>query len=479
MASLPILGSGMKPLCVALCSLSLAISGAFADQPNFLFIFADDQCYDTIRELGNEEIETPHLDRLVKDGTTFTHTYNMGSWSGAVCVASRTMLNTGRFIWRANRANLNQMQNDGQMWSQRLGSAGYDTYFTGKWHVKASTEKIFDISRHVRPGMPKQTQEGYNRPIDGQPDPWSPYDPKFGGFWEDGTHWSEIVADDATDYLNVAAGIDAPFFMYVAFNAPHDPRQSPKSFVDRYPLSKIAMPVNFVPEYPFNEAMKSGRGLRDEKLAPFPRTENAVKVNRQEYYAIITHMDREIGRILDGLEASGKVDDTYVFFSADHGLAVGQHGLMGKQNMFDHSLRVPLIVKGPGVSKGARNDERVYLQDIMATTLDLAGIEKPEDVEFRSLMPVLEGKAKGYEAVYGAYLDGQRAVIEGDWKLVLYPKVPVALLFDLKKDPHETTDLAEDPENLPIVKRLFSRLLTLQAEMEDELKLDAVYPQLH
>ena len=177
------------------------------------------------------------------------------------------------------------------------------------------------------------------RDRDGKPDPWKPWDKSFEGFWKGGKHWSEIVADDALDFIADADKRENPFFMYIAFNAPHDPRQSPKEYVDRYPLDKVKVPENFLPEYPHNVGMGCGRGLRDEKLAPFPRTHHAVKVNRQEYYAIITHMDTQIGRILDALDKSGKKDNTYIFYGADHGLGVGQHGLMGKQNMYDHSLR--------------------------------------------------------------------------------------------------------------------------------------------
>ncbi|HAV61561.1 MAG TPA: choline-sulfatase, partial [Verrucomicrobiales bacterium] len=110
---------------------------------------------------------------------------------------------------------------------------------------------------------------------------------------------------------------------------------------------------------------------------------HAVKVHRQEYYAIITHMDAQIGRILDALEATGKADNTHIFFTADHGLAVGHHGLLGKQNMYEHSLRPPLIVAGPGIPRGRRIEARVYLQDIMPTTLELAGAPVPDHVEFR------------------------------------------------------------------------------------------------
>ena len=469
---------------VVLLSL-LLLSATFAraaEQPNMVFIFADDQCYETIAALGHPVVETPNLDRLVEDGLTFTHAYNQGSWSGAVCVASRTMLNTGRYIWKAERYyrqnKVDQERQAGRFWSEHLKVAGYTTYMTGKWHVKADAQKAFDFQVNERPGMPNQTPAGYNRPIDGEPDPWCPWDTKFEGFWKGGKHWSEVLGDDSVAFLERAGERDEPFFMYLAFNAPHDPRQSPKEFVDRYPLERVDLPENFLPEYPYKEEMKSGKGLRDEKLAPFPRTANAVKVNRQEYYAIITHMDVQIGRILDAIEATGKADNTYVFFSADHGLAVGHHGLLGKQNLYEHSTRVPLMVTGPGVAKNQRIDTPVYLQDIMPTTLELAGAEKPDHVDFHSLMPLIQGEdAQPYDAVYGAYLDAQRSVTMDGYKLILYPRVPVARLYHLADDPEEMTDLADQASSKPIMKKLFARLLDLQVEMGDTLDLKSVYPE--
>ena len=453
-----------------------------ADKPNILFIFADDQAFDTIHSLGNDEIQTPNLDRIVNRGTTFTRAYNMGSWSGAVCVASRTMLITGKFLWNAEkdyRETSKRYLEKGRMWPQLMAAAGYDTYFTGKWHIRADATKAFKVAHNVRPGMPNQTPAGYNRPIEGQPLKWTPWDPQFGGFWKGGKHWSEIVGDDAIEYLGAAKNSDNPFFMYVAFNAPHDPRQSPKEYVDRYPLDGISIPKSFVPEYPFNEAMKSGRGLRDEKLAPFPRTEYSVKVNRQEYYAIITHMDEQIGRILDELEASGQADNTWIFFSADHGLAVGRHGLMGKQNMFDHSVRVPLMVVGPDVPAGETRDARVYLQDIMATALELGRAQRPDYVQFQSLLPRIQDQDEsGYESIYGAYLDGQRMITQGDYKLILYPKISKAVLYNVADDPEELTDLFVDNEHRRVAKRLFAGLLELQKETGDQLDLRAAYPEL-
>jgi arylsulfatase A-like enzyme len=464
------------------CAAMTFASVEAAEKPNILFIFADDQCFETIRALEHTDIETPNLDRLVHSGTTFTHAYNMGSWSGAVCVASRCMLNTGRFVWSANKvyAKAEEERQAGRFWSEHMKAAGYKTYFTGKWHVRADAEKAFDVAHHVRPGMPNQTPEGYNRPLPDQPDPWSPYDTKFEGFWKGGKHWSEIVGDDGVEYIKDAKKDVRPFFMYVAFNAPHDPRQSPKEYVDRYPLDRIKVPENFMSEYPYKDDIGCGANLRDEKLGPFPRTEHSVKVHRQEYYAIITHMDEQIGRILDALEASGQADNTYIFFTADHGLAIGHHGLFGKQNLYDHSTRVPFMAVGPGIKQNAKIDAPIYLQDVMPTSLELAGIEKPDHVDFNSLMPLLNGTttASAYSAVYGAYLQLQRSITMDGRKLILYPKAGKARLYNLQNDPLEMSDLAERPRQQRTVKRLFRHLLSLQQSLGDDLDLEAAFPEL-
>ncbi|TKG95487.1 DUF4976 domain-containing protein [Puteibacter caeruleilacunae] len=451
-------------------------------KPNVLFVFADDQCYKTINTLGNKEIKTPTLDRMVHEGVTFTHAYNMGAWGGAVCVASRAMMNTGMTVWNVNREqkNMNQRVENRQMWSQLMEDAGYETYMTGKWHVKADANKIFNHANHIRPGMPNQTKERYNRNWTPGQDDWSPYDKSKGGFWKGGKHWSEIVADDAISYIEDAAKKDKPFFAYVAFNAPHDPRQSPKKYVDMYPLENISVPVSFLPEYPYKDEMGCPKTLRDEKLAPFPRTEYSIKVNRQEYYAIITHLDDQLARILDALEKSGEKDNTYIFYSADHGLSVGHHGLVGKQSLYDHSMRPPMIVIGPDLPKDKKLDMDVYLQDIMASALDLAGVEKPAYVEFNSLMPLARGKQKkgNYDAIYGGYRNLQRMVRKDNFKLILYPEAKKVLLFDLKKDPEEMKDLSDVKKYQSLKKKLFKELLELQKQMNDEVDLKAVYPEL-
>ena len=474
----------LKPsilLVLYFCFFSL---NSAKQKPNILFIFADDQCYETIRELGLTDIDTPNLDRLMNSGTSFTRAYNMGSWSGAVCVASRHMLNTGRFLWEAEIASkkAEAERSEGRWWSEYMKKAGYKTYMTGKWHVRANVENCFDLVRNPRGGMPNQTPAGYNRPLPNQPDPWSPYDPKFEGFWKGGKHWSEIVAEDALFFINKAKKHrkEHPFFAYVAFNAPHDPRQAPKSYIDRYPLDRIKIPKSFLPEYPYKKEIKCPHNLRDEKLAPMPRTRHAIKVNRQEYYAIITHMDEQIGKILNGLQKSGLEKNTYVFFSADHGLGVGHHGLLGKQNLYEHSTRVPFIVSGPGIPKNTRISSPIYLQDIMPTSLSIAGIKKPEHVQFNDILPLARGEAtrSPYEEIYGAYLDAQRSITVGNEKLLVYPAVPVVRVYDILKDPLEITDIAKTQRGREIVAKLFPRLIKLQKKMGDSLDLTKSFPKL-
>ncbi|MBA7523753.1 Arylsulfatase [subsurface metagenome] len=474
-------------------------------RPNIVFIFADDQSYNTVSATGNNEIITPVLDKLSESGVTFTNAFNMGAWNGAVCVASRAMINTGRFVWHAHSFENHQQDlvNRGEMWGQLMQKAGYETYMTGKWHVNTKAEKLFNHVIHVRPGMPGDAwehniqverfkeftetkngnisnlmPEGYNRPSHKNDTTWQPWDKKFGGYWEGGKHWSEVLGDDAITFIDSAKNQDKPFFMYLAFNAPHDPRQSPKEFVDMYPLENISVPESFMPEYPYKDSIGCGPALRDAALVPFPRTEYAVKVNRQEYYALITHLDQQIGRILKALEASGEMDNTYIFYTADQGLAVGNHGLIGKQNMYDHSIRVPLFVIGPDIPKNRKIDADVYLQDIMASTLDLSGLEKPEYIEFNSLMPFIRGEKResNYPAIYGCFQnDLQRMVRADGFKLIVYPHGKIMRLYDLNNDPQEITDLSGDPKYKEIKFRLFNQLVELQKQMDDPLDLTTVF----
>lgn len=467
---------------IILFGIALLISGtsqaqkATEEKPNFLFIFSDDQRFDLIGALGQHEVYTPNLDRLVNEGATFTHAYNMGAWNGAVCVASRAMMISGLSVWDAHRqeSDFQNRADQKQFWPQLLEKAGYETYMTGKWHVKANAESIFQNVVHVRPGMPNQTPEGYDRPKSEADTLWQPWDTKFEGFWQGGKHWSEVLADDALGFLDKAGKSESPFMMYLAFNAPHDPRQAPKEFVDMYPVESIALPPSHMDMYPYKDSIGLSEKLRDEALAPFPRTAYAVRKNIQEYYAIITHMDAQIGKILDALEATGKKNNTYILFTSDHGLAVGHHGLMGKQNMFDHSVRAPLTIVGPGIPKDKKFNQQVYLQDVSATMLDLAGVEKPKTTVFHSLIPYINDNAESaYPNIYSSYLNLQRMVRTDTHKLIVYPKLNKILLFDMEKDPEELRDRSDDPAYQRVKSELMALLLQQQSELNDPLgKID-------
>ncbi len=496
----------MKNIIYLLALLVLSACTSTEEQkpikPNIVFVFADDLTYTAINALGNNEVQTPNLDRLVNNGTTFTHAYNMGAWNGAVCAASRAMLISGRSVWDANSYRQVWKKNNGydKTWGKLMEGAGYDTYMTGKWHVDAPADSVFQNVVHIRPGMPrdawshngkisyfnkmlaqgKSKEEiraiGYNRPQDKNDTTWTPTNKKFGGFWEGGKHWSEVLKDDALGFIEQTKKSDKPFFIYLAFNAPHDPRQSPQRFLDKYPIDNISVPKSFMSMYPFKDSIGNGPGLRDEALAPFPRTEYAIKTHIREYYALITHLDEQIGVILKELEATGKMDNTYIIFTSDHGLAMGRHGLLGKQTQFDHSIRPPFMITGPSIPKGKKVDADIYLQDAMATSLELAGIEKPNYVFFNSVLDLATGKQtkSNYDAIYNGYIKYQRMIRKDGFKLIVYPKIKKVLLFDLANDPEEMNDLAEMPAYKDKVKTLFKELLQLQKQMRDHLDISDV-----
>ncbi len=477
---------GLMLFCLLGCkeNLQKVISETkIGKKPNIIFLFSDDQSFKMIHALGNKEIITPTMDKLVEEGVTFTHTYNMGGWNGAICVASRAMIISGRSIWRAKQISDNYSKNEDidKTLPRLMQTAGYDTYMTGKWHVQAKPKEIFNHVGHVFRGMPNGTPEGYNRPQHVNDTVWKPWKKAFGGYWKGGKHWSELVKDDAVSFIDSTVQKEAPFFMYIAFNAPHDPRQSPKKYVDMYPLDNIDIPKSFMPLYPYAETMGAGKNLRDEKLAPFPRTEHAIKVNRQEYYAIISHLDDQLKDIIETLEKKGLKENTYIFFTSDHGLACGEHGLMGKQNMYDHSIRVPLMVVGPNIPKGKKIESDIYLQDIMASVLEIAGVQKPTYVEFNSFMDLAKGTKteSKYNAIYGAFKkESQRMIRKNNHKLILYPKSQKILLYNLENDPLELNNIADNPSNFEKIKAMLTDLIQLQKDMGDDLDLKLIYSKL-
>jgi arylsulfatase A-like enzyme len=418
---------------------------------------SDDQRADTIHALGNRSIRTPNLDRLCREGTAFTRAYIMGALQGAVCVPSRAMFLSGRTLFRA-REDLAGIET----WPERMGKAGYRTFITGKWHnQEASLRRSFQAGTAVfLGGMTDQS----NVPVRdlGR-------DGGLGPVRRPNQASSELFADAAIGFLESFAGAQ-PFCLYVAFTSPHDPRTPPAAFARRYASRQMVLPANFRPEHPFNNGELD---VRDEKLLPRPRDPVAVQGELAAYYGMITHLDAQVGRVLDALRRTGRYDRTLIVFAGDNGLALGSHGLLGKQNLYEHSVRVPLILAGPGVPRHKRSEALCYLLDVGPTLCELTGVPVPDGSEGLSLVPVLRGQSPTRrDSIFTAYRGFQRAVRDERWKLIRYPQAGVVQLFDLIADPDECRDLSRDPVQRVRRAMLEARLVEWQHRMADPLGLD-------
>ncbi|MGD9128577.1 MAG: sulfatase-like hydrolase/transferase, partial [Planctomycetia bacterium] len=427
-------------------------------KPNILFLFADDQRADAIRAHGNPHIQTPNLDRLADEGYSFRSNYIFGGNSGAVCLPSRAMLMTGRSWFHIkDTRTLKGLKTLPEL----LKENGYTTFGTGKWHNgEASWLRSFDRGKNVFFGGMSDHTKVPVRDLGS--------DGKLTKKRTGKKFSTELFADAAVEFLQ-NHDKTKPFFAYVAFTAPHDPRQPPLSYREPYYRNLPPLPKNFQKQFPFDIGMMT---IRDEALAGWPRTEAVVRDQLAEYYGLITQMDEQIGRILKTLEATGEADNTIVIFSADNGLAIGSHGLLGKQNVFECSMRVPLIITGPGIPAGKSTDAFTYLLDIFPTLCDLSAATPPKDLEGKSLQPLWEGeKDQLRDSVFLPFVNHQRAVRDEQWKLIVYPKIQYMQLFDLKNDPLETTNLIDRAEYAPVVERLKKKMTAWQTQVGDKVKL--------
>lgn len=438
------------------------------EKPNILFLFADDQRNKTINALGNPEVITPNLDKLVQEGTSFNNAYIMGAMNGAVCAPSRAMLMTGRALFNIDPTG-NTIDESHTTLPKALEEGGYYTFHIGKWHngrdafVRSFGDgsKIFFGGMHRQYEVPTyEFQEDKDYSVAKQ----NTLSPK---------HSSELYADVGVDFLEQYEG-EKPFFMYIAFQAPHDPREMPDEYLKMYDTTNISLPPNFIEKHPFNNGELD---IRDEWLAGYPRTEPEVKANIAAYYAMITHLDAQIGRVLQKLEEKGLAENTIIVFAGDNGLAVGQHGLMGKQNLYEHSINVPLIFKGSGIPKGKRTETLAYLSDLFPTFCELGNTIIPKSVEGKSLKSlIIDGNEQTVkrESMFYAYKNFQRAARNERWKIIKYNvgDTVTTQLFDLKKDPYETNDLAESSNHSEQLQTMESLLKSLMEKYNDEASLD-------
>jgi len=432
---------------------------AFAAQPNIVFILADDMRPDAIGGFGHPVVKTPNLDMLTRDGVTFTR----AMVGYPICHVSRAEIFTGCCAFKTGvQYRGNVIDPALAIWVDTLRYAGYRTRFSGKWHndgqpTERGIEKTVglfssggDKTRDPMSDHAGRRATGYTgwtfKSDDGVVDK-----DKGVGLTPD---TDRFIADGAINLIKRKP--DEPFFLHVSFTGPHDPRIEPRGYEQRYDPSKIMLPKNFTPEHPFDHGNAGGR---DEILLKRPRDPDEVRTELAVYFAVIAHIDEQVGRIVAALRETGVWENTILIFSSDHGLALGSHGLTGKQNMYEHTIGVPLIMRGPGIPKDQRIAAQCYLRDLFPTTCDLAGIAIPPTVQSRSLVPLLNGMATSiYDEVVSCFTDTQRMIRDERWKLVWYPKVKRYQLFDVVDDPDELHDRIRDAQLAPRIAAMITKL---------------------
>jgi len=471
-------------VCVAF--VSCTTKKTEKSKPNILFLFTDDQRYATLEALGEKEIKTPNLDKLVTNGVTFNNAYILGAPHAAVCSPSRAMLMTGRHYFNIPGNVHTQWayppeergKCDLLTFPEYFRANGYTTFAIGKqhngtdWIERGFTEGkalfLGGMSTHF--GLPVSDFDSING--------WSEVYKNKQKFS------SELFADAAIDFLGDVKQ-KKPFLMYISFTAPHDPRTAPDKYRAMYSEENISLPPNFMSGHPFPIANMK---IRDELLAGFPRTEQETKKHIADYYAMITATDYHIGRILDALETSGNKENTIVIFAGDNGLALGQHGLMGKQSVYEHSIKIPLVFCGKGIPRGEKREALVYLHDLFPTLCDLSGLKIPESIETENIAPLIQNKdlsvRKSMHFAYHSYfkdkykdepqLGAHRAVRMGDYKLIISKMGDVThrQLFNLKKDPYELKNLIDDKSLQSTFHELENELQRLIRETNDPAILE-------
>ena len=434
-------------ICVSLFACVFGVvHGAPQDRLNILFIVVDDQSpFDLQVYNPSSKLQTPAISKLAADGMVFDAAYHMGAWTGGVCTPSRHMIMSGRTLWhipnKPGRVNNPHITNP-QLVPPDLphhtlpaifNRAGYDTMRTCKnGNSYEAANELFAVRR-----------DGTRR----------------GASDENGSTWH---ANQVLDYLQQrqASADTDPFLIYFGFSHPHDTRDGRPELLSKYGATNHTdqgsvpsanplqppLPPNYLPAHPFNNTHMT---VRDEVAVSGVwkhRDEQTIRNELGREFACSENIDNQIQRVLDRLQSMGELDKTIIFYTADHGMAIGRHGLQGKQNLYEHTWRVPLIVKGPGVQSGSRVDGNVYLLDVLATLCDLTGVQVPETNEGISFKPVLEGKKDSVrDVLYGAYCGGAkpgiRSLRKGEWKLIKYdsPKdgVQETQLFNLAENEHE------------------------------------------
>lgn len=453
-------------------------------QPNIIFIITDQQRFDTIRELGFPYMETPHMDRLVREGVTFSNCFI----TAASCAPARASLFTGYYphttgilknadLWRRS-------------WIEKLAQAGYRCVNIGKMHSypydtplgfheryvvenkdRYLEERFYfdewDKAVRIR-GHVKQQRELYRQRAD--------YRTALGAFdWElpEDLHSDMFVGDMACWWLETKP-LTEPLFLEIGFPGPHPPYDPIPRYVE--PYLKKELPLLPVTQEELDNQPEPLKALRlhnqevdhDSVVLDLHPTHEQRHRQRAYYLANVTMIDEKIGQILQTLENRGYLENSIVIFTSDHGDCLTDHGHSQKWTMYDIITKMPLVVWSPGRIPGGRIEEGLCQQmDIGPAILDLAGAEVPTGLEARTLLPAILGQAwEPRDFVYaeqaqdGILTDTQfmTMVRNRDWKLVHFLDETCGQLFDLQADPHELHNLWENPAYLPHKRELLDEL---------------------
>lgn len=440
---------------------------------NIILIMTDDQTVNTINSLGNEQIITPNLDKLVSRGMVFNNCHISGGTSGAICMPSRAITHTSKNMFSLTNAG-QIITDESPLLGETLKNNGYQTFFTGKWHNGTSGfNRSFTNGDNIFFGG---MWDHYNVPMNSY-DPSGTYDNYVNHVvnffnssdvlkmqankFNPGIHSTDVVTKSAIAFIN-SRDNQKPFFLNVAYLAPHDPRVVPEQYLDMYKDTDIELQPNFSSTHPFLFGQESER---DEMLAPKPLDQSWVKAELKSYYAMITHLDAEIGKLLDKVEESNLLEETLVIFTSDNGLSLGAHGLIGKQSLYDEAIRVPFIIAGPGINGNTRCENFILLQDIFPTIIEYLGLDKVE-TDGVSFAKALKGES--YEkrnSLYLGFTDLIRGIKTREYKYIKYrpnPGEEINQLFDLRVDRLEQNNVY-DNEAYTEIKNDMEALLLKQA----------------
>lgn len=425
---------------------------------NIVSIIADDHRASAMERCGSETVATPNLDHLAADGCHLRQLRIEGGRCRAVCIPTRASMITGCSVATACEDSEGRvLKPESPMLPEELRHRGYHCEIIGKWHQDiASLRRGFDHGRMLfTGGMGDHRALPVHEWSDLEKDPLpSPYRLE--------QYSNDAFRDAAIRFIRERSQrSDQPFYLQVGLTLPHDPFDPPPGWVDPPDDQLPPLPPDFQSEHPFEIG---DMDVRDEQLLPWPRPPLDVRRMAARYYAMIGAIDDLVGRVRTALAESGLAGNTLFFYTGDHGLCGGRHGLLGKQNLYDASLRIPGLLCGPGISAGSTVDALASQLDLAPTLLDLAGCGPSvfDKMEGHSLAKAIKvgGDERKRRYHFARYRHYQRSVTDGVYKLIA-TRVGDDLrlqLFDLVEDPDESRNLAADPVHHARLEKLASAL---------------------